>query len=180
QLIGNGGRVLAETENFTGGTIKFNVPPGNTYVLARAVGEHDDINAPQQRIRHCAITNPVWLRDTQPKPLITRLLLSSRDNARFRVLTAAGEPLESGTLAARSEIRLDVPASARLEITRDDGHISDIPLYMANPSVREHMDHLADGRFLDDHPDLAPGEVPPAAFRLDAIREAMTEQKLEL
>ena len=189
ELIGNNGKMLAKVENFTGGVLEFGVtvPQQGGYVLARAIGEDDSLDMPQQKIKHCALTNPVYLRTPQtpvPKPLTTRLTLPPpraphHDGAAFRILTAAGEPIGGGTFSNR-EIQLDVPASARLEITCTNGRIRDIPLAMANPVLRGHMDYLADGLFLNDHPNLSPGEVPIAAFRCDAIRDAMREQRLEL
>jgi len=189
QLIGNGGVVLAEVENFSGGILEIGieVPQCGIYLLARAIGEHDTPDMPQQKIKHCALTNPVYLRtpDTpNPKPLATRLTLlppqaAHHDGAKFRVLTAAGEPLESGTLS-NSEITLEVPASARFEITCTNGQIRDIPLSMANPAVREQMDYLADGHFLKDHPHCTAGEVPVEAFRVDAVREAMQNLRFAL
>ena len=185
QLLGRGGEVLADVKNFTGGLLEFGVETaGRGYLVARAVGEYDTLDAPQKRIAHCALTNPVYLNPWHITPLATRLILPAprspgHDGATFRVLTAAGEPLECGTLS-HAEIQLDVPASARLEVACADGRLRDIPLSMANPSVRRHMDYLADGLFLNDHPNLSPGEVPLEAFRCEAIRDAMQELRLTL
>ncbi len=66
QLLGRGGRVLAEKKDFAGGRITWKLT-GNAaggYLVARVFGEHDADYAtkPQQQVKHCAISNPVWLR----------------------------------------------------------------------------------------------------------------------
>ena len=191
QLIGNGGAILAEVENFTGGELEFTAQTSSQggYLIARATGEQHDPANPQRTTNHCAIANPVYLCTIQTPityPVATLLTLPPptspfHERAPFRILTAAGDPIMEGTLPARDEIRLEVPASARLEITCADGRIRDIPIAMTNPLLRHHMNHLAEGNFLADHPHpLSPGEVPPAAFRYEAIREALSEHRLAL
>ncbi len=66
QLIGRGGRVLAEKCNFSGGRITWKLTGDDAggYLVARAFGQHDgDYETKrQQEVKQCAITNPVWLR----------------------------------------------------------------------------------------------------------------------
>lgn len=189
ELLGPGGKALAVVEGFTGGVLEFDVSGAacGGYVVGRAFGEHDRPTEPrQQKIRHCALTNPVYLDSATTgrlTPVTTRLTVSAavdaaENGAPFRVLSAAGETLDAGVLRASSELRLSVPASARLELARTDGTLRDIPLAMANPRLRAHVDYLADGLFLKDSPGCASGDVPVAAFRYEAVREALQDLTL--
>lgn len=190
ELLGPTGAVLATVPDFPGGSIEIDLTggPRGGYVVARAFGQHDAPAVPrQQRIRHCALTNPVYL-DTPatPKlvPVETRVALSVDPAGRawnrpFRVLAADGEQMEQGVLRQR-ELVLRLPASARLELEMADGTRRDIPLAMANSRLRGHIDYLADGAFLEDWPSSASGDVPVAAFRFDAVREALREMALAL
>ncbi len=66
QLIGRGGRVLAEERHFAGGKITWQLEgdASGGWIAARAFGEHDwdYLEKRQQLTRQCALTNPVWLR----------------------------------------------------------------------------------------------------------------------
>ena len=73
---------------------------------------------------------------------------------------------------------MTLPASARLEITRVDGRVRNIPISMANTKVRALMDYLADGHFRDDFQGLKPGEVPAKAFHVDEMYEAISQMTL--
>jgi hypothetical protein len=188
ELLGHGGTVLACAEGVTEGTVTFEVAGDaeGGYVVGRAFGEHDSPDLPrQQAIRHCALTNPVWLetpRTPRLAAVATALTVevavgSPAHGAAFRVKDAGGEPLESGILRC-GQTRLQVPGSARLEVLQADGTVRDIPLAMANPRVRQHVEYLADGQFLQDAPGCASGDVPVAAFRFDAVREALAAMTL--
>lgn len=78
ELLGRGGEVLYTVRNFEGGRITWIVPGTKEggYIVARCFGEHDGDYAykAQQCVRHCAITNPVWLRTPAflaPQPIVT-------------------------------------------------------------------------------------------------------------
>jgi hypothetical protein len=186
ELIGRNGKILAAVDDFPGGAIDFDVAGDVTggYILARAFGEKDGDYAamPQQRVRHCAITNPVWLRTpgfAPPPPVVTRVTLLPGDaaGARLRILAANGDELEAATLPAEPTT-LTIPASARIEVSRSDGRLREIPVAMANGKVRGLMDYLADGRFREDYAGLAPGEVPTSAFKCDAMRGAISQTQV--
>ena len=190
ELVGPGGDVLAVATDFTGGELQFDATgsAGGGYLLARAFGAHDSPSEPrQQKIRHCALTNPVYL-DTAATPRVTpvetRLIVTVDPTGPawrvpFRVVTAAGGPLEAGVLGDR-RLDLRVPAYARLELNPPGAELRDFPLAMANAPVRAHIDYLADGRFLEDRPECACGEVPVEAFRFQAVRDALASMTLKL
>ncbi len=190
EILGPGGTVLTHLDNFPGGTIECQITAdaAGGYILARAFGEHDAHTEPrQQRIRQCALTNPVWLdTPTSPRihPVRTHLSLAVRaggpaDGATFQILDAAGDRMESGRLTA-SGAAFDIHPLWRIVISQTDGSVRDIPIAMANPAVRAHINHLADGGFRTDNPALAQGDVPVSAFRFDALREALANQTLNV
>ena len=79
ELVGRGGEVLHTIRNFEGGRIIWTLKGTDEggYVVARCFGEHDADYAykAQQCVRHCAITNPVWLRTPAfqaPAPIVTK------------------------------------------------------------------------------------------------------------
>ncbi len=184
ELLGPGGAVLAHLDDFPGGTAEFDVEASaGDWLLARAFGEHDGDYAskPQQQVRHCALTNPVFFGPDRSAPVRTTLTLEPGDfaGAPMRIVTAAGETLLRGTVPTAPTVYV-LPASARLEVARPDGRVRTLPLSMVNPRVRARMDYLADGRFLADFPDCRPGEVPFEAFRYDEMREAIASLTLRL
>jgi hypothetical protein len=81
ELLGRGGIVLGSVCDFKGGTVKWRVRDekgDGGYLLARAFGENDGdyLYKAQQRIKYCAITNPVWIRTPRfqaPKPIVPKM-----------------------------------------------------------------------------------------------------------
>jgi len=190
ELLGRGGAVLAFAENFSGGRVEFEVVCDREggYLVGRAFGENDfPFDKPQQRVRHCALTNPVYLRTPHSPHFVaatTDLNLqvaydSKVCGATCRLCRANGVVFETLKLST-GNTRLQVPADCHLKIDLPDGTLREIPLAMANQRLREHINYLSDGEFLNDYPELTPGEVPVAAFRLDQTREALQEQRLQL
>lgn len=190
ELLSRGGAVMAHVEGFAGGTLAFDVVGDEIggYLIGRVFGEHDHPSAPrQQSIRHCALTNPVYL-DTELTPkhhaVTTELAIEIGSNSRaqgatYSVLSAAGDVIEKGVFRG-DKTTLVVNPCSRLHVVHRDGSIRDIPIAMANADVRKHINYLADGAFLNDQPELNPGDVPVSAFRFDNVRTALTSQTLVL
>lgn len=187
ELLGRGGEILGCAENFPGGTVVFEIADDDAsgYLIARAFGEHDGDyrSKPHQQVKHCAITNPVWLvspAQPRPEPLKTKLTILPGANIGrpFHIVDAAGHELQRGTVADAATT-LVVPANTRLVIDRADGSRRVLPLPMANRRLRELMDYLADGVFLQDFPNCVPGVVPPEAFRFEEMREALASLTIE-
>lgn len=187
ELLGRGGEILGCVENFAGGTITFEIGDDDAsgYLIARAFGENDGDyrSKPHQQVKHCAITNPVWLlspSQPRPEPLKTELTILPGQNVGrpFHIVNAAGHELMQGTVTEAATV-LSVPANTRLVIDRADGTKRVLPLPMANRKVRELMDYLADGIFLQDFPGCVPGVVPPEAFRFEEMRAALSTLTIE-
>lgn len=190
ELLGRGGKVLAHVDGFAGGTLEFDVlgDEEGGYVLGRAFGEHDSpAGQRQQSIRHCALTNPVYLEarlTPKHQPVKTELTIelatdSPAVGAAFSMLSAGGDVLEKGVFWHR-ETCLKANPCGRLNMEYPDGRTRDIPIAMANAEVRKHINYLADGGFLKDWQGLEPGEVPVSAFRFDEMRKALASQRLIL
>ena len=189
ELLGPGGAVLASVSDFPGGALEFEVSATDAnggWLVARAFGEKDGGYATgrQQDVRHCALTNPVRLRaphSPRPAPVVThvRLRPGASAGAPLRLVSAAGAELWSRALPADG-LEFDAAPTARLEIGRPGGGMPRVlPLAAANRRVRDLMDYLARGRFRDDFAGLEPGQVPVAAFRLDAFAAAIASLELE-
>ena len=80
ELIGRGGEILRTERNFLGGKIEWLVKGTDAggYLVVRVFGENDGDYAyrMQQHVRHCAVTNPVWLRTPAfqpPAPIKTKI-----------------------------------------------------------------------------------------------------------
>jgi len=182
ELLGTGGVVLADVRDFPGGSVEFTVEgdANGGWILARAFGEKDGDYASkrQQQVRHCALTNPVWLRAPHtpaPSPvrMQVRLHAGGKADAPLRLVAADGSELWHRTLPAEG-LAFEASPTDRLEIGRPAGAPARVlPLAAASRRVRDLMDYLADGRFRRDFPGVNPGEVPVAAFRLDEMRTAL-------
>lgn len=188
ELVTAGGAVAAAVDGFTGGFLEFECPgcAAPSYLIARVYGEKDDPAAPrQQQIRHFAITNPVYLqpRGDTFSAVQTELELRAASDSpwqgqRCRVENAAGEVLEETRLTTAAWAR-QVPANARLRLLDDKGQEELHYVAMENARVQARLRYLHDGEFLKDWPDLAPGEVPPEAFHLAEMRDALQGCSLE-
>ncbi len=180
-LIGRGGAVLASVGPFAGGTIELMVDGGDepAWLVARAVGERDDPQTPNQKeIRHCALTNPVYLRPrgVTPAPAMTDYRLDVRGDSPWlggtlTIEDAAGAVLESGVVVAGAVLRR-LPASARITLGTC-GRRRTFSLAMENPALQARLRYLWGGGFRRDFPDATPGAVPAAAFQLDGVRAAL-------
>ena len=191
ELLGRGRKTLAHVEGFAGGTLEFEVAGDDDggYLVARVFGEYDNPAEPrQQAIRHCALTNPVYLdakRTPKHLPIKTELTLvvaadSPACGAAISILSAGGDLVEKRGVIQAGETTFAVHPCSRLKVDYADGRVRDIPVSMANDAVRKHINYLADGLFRKDYAGLTPGEVPVAAFRFDEMRTALAQQRLVL
>ncbi len=98
QLLGRGGRIIAEKTDFAGGCIRWTVTgdAAGGYLVARVFGENDGdyMTKRQQVVKHCAITNPVWLRTDAfraPKPIAAPDPLTIREVRELEDFLLKGE-----------------------------------------------------------------------------------------
>ena len=181
QLVGMHGQVLAEKRHFSGGVLDFDLPgsdhPG--YVLARAFGPGDDPVAAPDKIREAAITNPVYLHPHgfHVSPPRTECTLSVPAASRW--LGGTIEFSHSDGMRIRTQkispgiIRITLPANARVTLRKLGQPDTRFFIAMENSGVEKLISYLSSGRFRDDFPNLRQGEVPPEAFHLDDLKNAL-------
>jgi hypothetical protein len=182
ELLGRGGTVLARIGPCAGGRYRCQIGGSDLsgYVVARAVGCNDDPDNPVQRdIRMAAISNPVYLRprgfDVRAATTAYQLRIDSSSEwagGCVQFETAAGDVIESGQARAGDVIGIDLPASARVRLVRDDDERM-FYIAMENTAVQPLLRYLWAGEFRAEHPECVGGQVPAACWRLPAMREAL-------
>ena len=159
------------------------------YLVARVFGKNDlPGTKPDNQIHRVAITNPVYLRPPAWKAhgaLTTEVNLSVSGDSRFcggRVIfeDAAGHVLEEAPMRAGDKIRINIPASGRMQFRdQQEGSVCHY-LINANPAVMELQRYLYRGKFLADYPDTRIGDVPHQAFQIDTFRDALSSLSLKI
>ncbi len=181
QVIGKHGAVLATKRDFGGGALEYELDGSNEpgYVLARAFGPGDDPNNAPDKVKRAAVTNPVYLYPAgfQVEPARTHCVLHVPASSRWIGATiefehADGTPIEHRKLAAGT-IDIALPASARLRLSKPGQHDWMFYVAMENAGVEKLLSYLTSGEFRRDYPNLRPGQVPPEAFRLPELRQAL-------
>ncbi len=188
-LIGRGGEVLATVADFTGGILEFEIEVGGLpgYVIARTLGEGDDIDALSQKsIRHAAFSNPVYIRKKgfEFKPVTTKCSFKISagcgwNGGKMVFETSSGEQIESRKMKSGT-FKIELPASARVRLIKSGEEEKMFYIAMANEKLHKHFRYLHNGEFLKDYPGLRPGEVPAEAFRFQQVRDAMSEFSVTL
>jgi hypothetical protein len=184
ELVGRGGQVLWAEERVAAGTVRLAMPgsPAAAYVLVRVFGAGADGKPDRRQV---AVGNPVYLHPRGsgfPAPAVTKVRVTIRHGSPFeggevRVETAAGELLHkaqawAGTMAETA------PANGRVTVTPPGGPGANRPsrtdyLVNANPRVIALQRYLYRGRFLRDYPNTSPGDIPPKAWKIEELRDAM-------
>jgi hypothetical protein len=190
ELLGAKSKVLWRRDNLPAGTYSITVPGRDQagYLLARMFGPGD---LPEQKaareIRQFAVTNPVYLhpRGHQfPAPMTTALTLdfdaqSPYLGGQVRLEQPTGALLEQQKIRIGS-LRVTVPANSRVTCVSVDGWRETQYLINANRRVMALQQYLYRGQFLLDHPKLAWGEVPAAAFNIAGFRRALASLRLRV
>lgn len=187
ELIGRGGRVLWSEEGFAGGALELRAVglAERGYLVARVLASLP-ARCGWREPSQVAVTGPVYLHPPgagfEP-PARTRVTLSVDSTSPFAGGEARFEAMDGallGRAAARpGKIVEMLPASGRLTLTAPDGRRRTDYLLNANPALLDAERYLYRGRFLIDFPSARPGEVPTAAWRLDAFARALNEVRLD-
>jgi hypothetical protein len=185
ELVGRGGRVLWQREDFGAGTVEISLPglSERGYLVARALGSDAD-PAQWRDVRQVAISNPVYLHPHGERftpAMQTMVRLTIREDSPYKGGQIRFEAMDGQLLdvaAAKGELNQSLPASGRITLIGPDGRRRTDYLANANPALQAVQRHLYRGRFLLDHPHLHPGEVPPEVWRLDEYCAAL--QRVEL
>lgn len=188
ELVGRGGKVLWTDENVAGGTVELGVPGAAEagYLVARVFGAGEGGRPVDTgKTKHVAISNPVYLHPPGrgfAAPATTRVRVTVREGSRFqggeiRFEGPAGDVL-SRAIARAGTFTETLPATSRVTmVATNDFSVTDS---LANSSERviELQRYLYRGRFLRDFPKCGAGSVPPEAWKIDDLRDAMREMDL--
>jgi hypothetical protein len=188
EIIGKHGTVMATKNNFSGGVLEYQIAGRSApdYVVVRAFGANDDPLRDPSHVQHLAISNPVylWPRGFYPKPARTDCVLHVPEKSKWvggsiAFETTDGqltrrEPIHPGTITA------SVPANSRIVLTKQGLDSRMFYIAMENVAVEKLLSYLVYGEFRKDYPGLAPGVVPPAAFHLEALRQALRSFDYEI
>ena len=186
ELLGRGGQVLWARENFAGGRLELALAGLNTrgYLVAQVFAQEHRHGA-WRGVKEFAVSNPVYLHPPGHgfnQPTRTRVEVAVDAASEFvggemRSENAAGELLHAGRVAT-GLTRLEMPASGRVRMISPAGRVRTDYLVNANAPLRDALRYLYRGRFLDDRPELQPGEVPPEVWPWDRIALAMAQVRL--
>ena len=188
EIIGKHGAVLAAKDRSSGGVLEYEVPGRGEpdYVVVRAFGSGDDPDHDPDHVRYLAVSNPVYL---WPQGFHSE---SARTSCRLRVApgsrwiggslefqTADGkrikrEPIHAGIIS------LSVPADARIVLSKEGLQSRMFYIAMENADVEKDISYLYSGSFRKDYPGLPQTVVPPEAFHLESLRQALKRFECEI
>ena len=190
QLVGPGGEILWQCDRFSAGPDGSRIElamPGlarRGYLTARVFGA-GEADRPWREVSAFAVSNPVYLHPHGQgfnAPTTTRVALVVDPASEFlgselRCETARGHCLSVGTAAAGTTY-LELPASGRVRMISPAGRVRTDYLVNANAPLQEALRYLYRGRFLEDRPELQPGELPPEVWPWARMAGAMAEMQL--
>jgi len=188
EAIGKHGERLATKSDFPGGVLEYEIPgssePG--YVLVRAFGPGDDPDRAPDEVKSVAISNPVYLHPQgfHIEPAKTSCTLRVPAKSRWiggeiEFEQADGRPIERRTVPAGT-IRIELPANARILLRKRGEKDWMFYIAMENRRVQELLSYLIDGEFRKDYPNLHRDVVPPQAFRLPELWNALATFDYEI
>ncbi len=183
EVIGRHGKVFFRQEYAEPGIYEFELddPGENSYLLARAYGEHDSPDSKQQEIRNFIMTNPVYFRkpgarNGRQEVMNCRMRINSDSpylGGSVEIISPTGEKLLAISELKPDSATFKVPAGSAMRVTAPDGEKVITYPYFEDSEVQELVSYLSEGRFLETNPELKPGEVPPEAFRIEEFFEKL-------
>jgi hypothetical protein len=152
----------------------------------RAFGSGDDPDHDASQVRHLAVSNPVylWPQDFHPEPARTACTLRVDSGSKW-----IGGSLEfqsaDGQLIRREQIHAgiisgSVPADSRIVLSKEGLQSRMFYIAMENEDVGKNISYLTSGEFRKDYPNLPQSVVPPQAFRLESLRQALKQFEYEI
>ena len=188
EIIGKHGAVLAVNDKFSGGVLEYEIPGRSEpdYVVVRAFGSGDDPDHDPAHVRYLALSNPVylWPKGFHPEPLRTLCSLRFASGNKWiggavEFQTADGERIRRDPIRA-GIVTLSVPADSRVVLSKAGLRPRMFYIAMENAAVEKDISYLSSGEFRRDYPNLPQSVVPPAAFRLEALRQALKRFEFEI
>lgn len=188
EIIGKHGAVLAAKDSFSGGVLDYEVLGRNEpgYVVVLAFGSGDDPDHHPERVRYLAVSNPVylWPHGFHPQPARTWCTLRVASGSKWiggslEFQTADGQTIRREPIRA-GMISLSVPASSRVVLSKTGLGSRMFYIAMENGEVEKDISYLSSGDFRKDYPGLPESVVPPEAFRLESLRQALKRFDYEI
>jgi len=181
EVIGKHGAVIASEDHFAGGVLEYELPgkAETDYVVVRAFGAGDDPHHDPDRVKYLAVSNPVylWPEGFHPMPARTACTLhvasSSRWNGGLLEFQTADGQLIAKERIRPGVIRRLVPASSRIVLSKPSLKNRMFYIAMENLEVEKDVSYLRYGEFRKDYPNVPERVVPPEAFHLAHLRQAL-------
>ncbi len=188
EIIGKHGAVLATKNDFTGGVLEYELPGGREpdYVVVRAFGAGDDPIRDPDHVKYLAVSNPVylWPRGFHVNAARTvctfHVPVGSTWNGGFIEFQSTNGQLISREHIHPGLIAKTVPANSRVVLTKTGLKSRMFYIAMENAEVEKNLSYLIYGKFRKDYPNLQRSVVPPQAFHLKALRQAVKHFDYEL
>ena len=188
EMIGKHGAVLATKNNFTGGVLEYELPGRREpdYVVVRAFGADDDPIRDPDHVKYLAVSNPVYLWPrgfhVNPARTVCRFHVpagSTWNDGFIEFQTTDGRLISRGPIHP-GLIAKTVPANSRVVLTKTGLKSRMFYIAMENADVEKNLSYLIYGKFRKDYPNLQRSVVPPQAFHLEALRQAVKHFDYEL
>jgi hypothetical protein len=147
--------------------------------LARAFGPGDDPIAAPDQVHQAALTNPVYLHPQgfHVPRLMTACSLDVPETSRWIGGTIEFHQMDGALIERRKVVagtmRIALPANARILLKKPGQQDWNFSIAMENDAVEKFLSYLTSGAFRNDYPNLQQGEVPPEAFRVQELRNAL-------
>jgi hypothetical protein len=189
ELIGKHAAVLATKDKFSGGVLEYEVhgqsEPG--YVVVRAFGSGDDPHHDPDHVRYLAVSNPIylWPQGFHRQPARTSCTIRIASGSKWiggslEFQAADGQRIRREPIHAGGVISASVPADSRIVLSKEGLRPRMFYIAMENAEVERDISYLSTGEFRKDYPGIQQSVVPPEAFRLDSLREALKRFEYEI
>ncbi|HEV2398346.1 MAG TPA: CehA/McbA family metallohydrolase [Candidatus Sulfotelmatobacter sp.] len=188
EIIGKHGVVLAVKDKFPGGVLEYEIPGRGDpdYVVVRAFGAGDDPEHDPDHVRYLAVSNPVylWPKGFHPEAARTFCTIRVASGSQWiggtlEFQTADGQRIRREAIHA-GKISASVPADSRVVLSKAGVRSRMFYIAMENAEVEKDISYLSSGEFRKDYPGLAESVVPPKAFRLESLRQALQRFEYEI
>jgi len=188
EIIGKHGAVLLRKDKFSGGVLEYAIPGRSEpdYVVVRAFGSSDDPDHDPDQVRYLAVSNPVylWPQGFHPEAARTSCKLRIASGSQWvggalEFQTPDGQRIRRAPIHA-GIISVSVPADSRIVLSKEGLQSRMFYIAMENADVEEDISYLYSGKFRNDYPGLSQSVVPPEAFRLESLRQALKRLEYEI
>jgi len=193
EIIGKHGTVLAAKDKFSGGVLEYELTGRGEpdYVVVRAFGADDHPDYDPDHVRYLSVSNPVylWPQGFHPEPARTSCTLRVASGSKWiggslEFQTADGKRIRRQPIFVGPNhagiISLSAPADSRIVLSKEGLQPRMFYIAMENADVEKDISYLYSGEFRKDYPGLPQSVVPPEAFRLESLSQAVKRFEYEI